>query len=193
MIRTLTASLRPTPEQAKALLNTMEAFNAACNYASMAAWESRTFRNYDLRKLCYYDVRARFGLTAQLAQHAIKKVADAYKVSKLKKAEFRPRGAVTYDARVMRLLGVSSVSMTVLHGREKIRLCVGGYHADRLHGAHVGEADLVYLPEKNRFRLHLSLKFPTRPQRRARTCSGWIWGSRTSPWTATATATPVPT
>jgi predicted transposase len=37
MIRTLTVSLRPTPEQAKALLTTMEAFNAACNYASMAA------------------------------------------------------------------------------------------------------------------------------------------------------------
>jgi len=164
MIRTLTVSLRPTPEQAKALLNTMEAFNAACNYASTVAWESRTFRHYDLRKLCYYDVRARFGLTAQLAQHAIKKVADAYKVSKLKKAEFRPRGAVTYDARVMRLLGVSSVSMTVLHGREKIRLSVGGYHADRLRGAQVGEADLVYLPEKNRFRLHLSLKLPDIPQ-----------------------------
>src|SRR5438876_7184012 len=128
MVRTLAISLRPTPEQAKALLNTMEAFNAACNFVSAIAWESRTFRHYALRKLCYYDVRARFGLTAQLAQQAIKKVADAYRVSKAKQAEFRPLGAVTYDARVMRLLGVSSVSMAVLHGREKIRLSVGGYH-----------------------------------------------------------------
>jgi putative transposase len=94
MVRVITVSLRPTPEQAKALLDTMEAFNAACNYVSGIAWESSTFRNYDLRKRCYYDVRERFRLTAQLAQHAIKKVADAYHVSKAKQAEFRPRGAV---------------------------------------------------------------------------------------------------
>jgi putative transposase len=163
MVRVITISLRPTPEQAKALRDTMEAFNAACNYVSGIAWESRTFRNYDLRKLCYYEVRARFGLPAQLAQHAIKKVADAYRVSKAKQAEFRPLGAVTYDRRVMRLEGVSNVSMTLLHGRERVRLAVGGYQADRLRGAQVGEADLVYLPEKNRFRLHLSLKFEEPP------------------------------
>jgi putative transposase len=163
MVRVITVSLRPTTEQSKVLLDTMEAFNAACNYVSRIAWESGSFRNFALRKLCYYDVRARFHLTAQLAQHAIKKVADAYRVSKAKQAEFRPHGAVTYDARVMRLLGVSNVSMTLLHGRETIRLSTGGYHADRLRGARMGEADLVYQPEKRRFRLHLSLKLPDPP------------------------------
>jgi putative transposase len=163
MVRTLTVSLRPTPEQARALLDTMEAFNAACNSVSTIAWESGTFRHYHLRKLCYYDVRARFGLTAQLAQHAIKKVADAYKVSRAKQAEFKRHGAVTYDARVLRLIGVSNVSMALLHGRETLRLSTGGYHADRLRGAQIGEADLVYQPEKQRFRLHLSLKLPDPP------------------------------
>jgi putative transposase len=160
MVRTIVISLRPTSEQAKALLDTMDAFNAACNFVSRIAWETGTFRHYALRKRCYFDVRTRFGLTAQLAQHAIKKVADAYHVSKAKQAEFKPHGAVIYDARVLRLIGVSSVSIAVLHGREKIRLSVGGYQADRLRGATIGEADLVYLSEKNRFRLHLSLKFP---------------------------------
>lgn len=163
MVRTIAISLRPTPEQAKALLETMEAFNAACNFVSGIAWESRTFRHYALRKLCYYDVRARFGLTAQLAQHAIKKVADAYKVSKAKQAQFHPRGAITYDVRVLRLIGVSNVSLAVLQGRETIRLSVGGYQAERLRGAQIGEADLVYRLEKRRFRLHLSLKFPEAP------------------------------
>lgn len=46
----------------------MEAFNAACNFVSDIAWESRTFRHFDLRRLCYYAVRSRFGLTAQLAE-----------------------------------------------------------------------------------------------------------------------------
>jgi putative transposase len=165
MVRTIAVSLRPTPEQSKALLDTMEAFNAACNFVSGFAWANGTFRNYDLRGLCYHEVRARFGLTAQLAQHAIKKVADAYRVSKARRPEFRPFGAVTYDARVLRLLGVSSVSIAVLHGRKKIALSVGRYPADRLRGAQIGEADLVYLPEKSRFRLHLSLKLPDPPVR----------------------------
>jgi putative transposase len=163
MVRTLTISLRPTAEQAKALLETIEAFNAACSYASRIAWESRTFRNYDLRKRCYYELRARFGLPAQLAQHAIKKVADAYKVSKAKPAAFRPHGAVTYDRRVMRLEGVSNVSMTLLPGREKVRLAVGRYHFERFRGATVGEADLVYLAEKHCFRLHFSLRCEAPP------------------------------
>jgi putative transposase len=163
MVRTIAVSLRPTPDQAEALLDTIDAFNAACNFVSDVAWETGTFRNYDLRKLCYYEVRARFGLTAQLAQHAIKKVADAYRVSKAKQAEFRPHGAITYDARVLRLLGVSNVSMAVRGGREKLRLSVGGYQADGLRDSTVGESDLVYLPEKRRFRLHLSVKFPDPP------------------------------
>jgi putative transposase len=163
MVRTIAVSLRPTPEQAKALLDTMETFNAACNFVSGVAWESGTFRHYALRKLCYYDVRSRFGLTAQLAQHAIKKVSDAYRVSKTTQAKFNPRGAVTYDGRVLRLMGVSSISIAVLHGRQKIALSVGGYQADRLRGAQIGEADLIYRPEKSRFRLHLSLKLPDPP------------------------------
>jgi predicted transposase len=189
MVRTIVISLRPTLEQAKALLNTMEAFNAACNFVSRIAWENRTFRNYELRKLCYSDVRARFGLTAQLAQHAIKKVADAYRVSQAKRAEFHPRGAVTYDSRVLRLLGVSSVSIAVLHRREKVALSVGGYQADRIWGARIGESDLVYLPEKKRFRLHLSLKFPDPLASDPDGFLGAIWASGTSPWTATATPT----
>jgi putative transposase len=108
-------------------------------------------------------VRDRFGLPAQLAQHAIAKVAAAYKVNRQIQAVFRPLGAVTYDCRVMRLLGVTAVAMTLLCGREKVLLSSGGYHAKRLFGARLGEADLVYQPEKKRFRLHLSLKLPDPP------------------------------
>jgi putative transposase len=161
--RTLTISLRPTPAQAAALHATMTVFNAACNYVSGVAWNERQFNNFRLRRLTYRDVREQFGLPAQLAQHAIAKVAAAYKVSKDTQAEFRPLGAVTYDVRVMRLIGVSVVSMTLLTGREKILLSTGGYHAQRLEGAALGEADLVYLPEKKRFSLHLSLKLPAPP------------------------------
>jgi putative transposase len=41
----LTAQLKllPTPEQADSLKRTLEAANAACNYISNMAWETRTF------------------------------------------------------------------------------------------------------------------------------------------------------
>jgi putative transposase len=161
--RTLTLSLRSSPEQAQALQQTMTAFNAACNFVSQVAWNEREFNVFRLRRLTYRDVRDRFALPSQLAQHAIAKVAAAYKVNRSEKATFRPLGAVTYDVRVMRLLGVSAVSMTLLSGREKVLLSTGGYHAKRLAGALLGEADLVYQPEKKRFRLHLSLKLPDPP------------------------------
>jgi IS605 OrfB family transposase len=164
MVRTLTISLRPTDEQAKALLHTMEALNAACNFVSQVAWETREFNTYRLRAKVYGEVRTRFGLPAQLAQHAVQRVTDAYKASKARRAGFRPLGAVTYDPRVMRVIGVANVSMTLRTGREKIALSTGDYHANRLRDAALGEADLVYLPEKNRFRLHLSLKIPDPPK-----------------------------
>jgi putative transposase len=163
MLRTLVVSLRPTAEQAQALLTTMEAFNAACNAVSAVAWETREFNNYHLRKLTYGAIREQFGLPAQLAQHAIAKVAHAYKVSKATRAEFRPHGAVTYDCRVFRLRGVSAVSMTLLSGRSKIALSIGGYQAQRLREAELGEVDLCYLPDKRRFRLHFSLKIDPPP------------------------------
>src|SRR5438093_1310034 len=137
--RTLTVLLRPTPKQAQALKETMTTFNAACDFVSRVAWENREFNNFRLRRLTYRDVRSRFALPSQLAQHAIAKVAAAYQVSREVQATFRPQGAVTYDCRVMRLLGVSAVSMTLLSGREKILLSTGGYHTRRLASATLGE------------------------------------------------------
>ena len=70
--------LLPTPEQAKALEATLRAVNAAACQVSCQAHEQRTFRNYDLRKHTYTQIKNEYGLAAQAAQHVIKKVADAY-------------------------------------------------------------------------------------------------------------------
>ena len=71
--------LLPTPEQADALKRTLEMANAACNFVSQKAWQSKTFKQYDLHHLCYKDVRAKFPLSAQGVVRVIAKVADAYK------------------------------------------------------------------------------------------------------------------
>src|SRR5436189_549249 len=106
----VTCAAAPTPEQAEALKRIMQAYNAACNFVSALAWEKHIFNQIALHHLTYRDIRAQFGLPSQLAVRAIAKVADAYKVSKDALAEFRPLGAITYDRRVLRLLGVSNVS-----------------------------------------------------------------------------------
>jgi len=157
-VRTITCAAAPTPEQTEALLAVMRAYNAACNFVSALAWEKRIFNQIALHHLTYRDIRAQFGLPSQLAVRVIAKVADAYKVSKAKQAMFRELGAITYDSRVLRLLGLSNVSCATLKGRITVPLNIGGYQRNRLTGATLGETDLVYTPEKNRFSFVFSVK-----------------------------------
>ena len=92
----LTAQLKlPTnPEQADALRQTLEAANAACDYMSECAWETKTFRQFDLHKLCYRTARKRFGLASQVVVRCISKVADAYKLDHHSKRAFRAHSAI---------------------------------------------------------------------------------------------------
>jgi putative transposase len=75
----LTAAIQllPTPEQANALTRTLATANAACDYISQVAWETKTFRQFPIHRLTYQAVRETFQLTAQLAVRCIRKVADA--------------------------------------------------------------------------------------------------------------------
>jgi IS605 OrfB family transposase len=109
--------LLPTPEQEQALAETLRTCNEAANWVSKVAFSRKCFRNYDLRRLSYLEIKTTFGLSAAPAQHVIKKVADAYVTlrgsiragrlgrpgtKRRDKAEsrpvtFRPGAAQTYD------------------------------------------------------------------------------------------------
>ncbi len=71
--------LLPTPQQAAALEATLDAANRAANLVAALAFQQHCFRNFDLRKHTYDQIKAEFGLAAQAAQHVIKKVCDAYR------------------------------------------------------------------------------------------------------------------
>src|SRR5437773_9689535 len=103
---TLTLKLLPTPDQAAALLATLERFNAACNAIAATAFAQQTFNAVKLQTLVYTDVRARFGLSAQMTVRAIGKVADAYKRDKSQPPTFRPHGAMIYDQRILSFKGL---------------------------------------------------------------------------------------
>ena len=80
----ITAVVRLFPDryQHAALLHTLECSNQACNRISEIAWEYRTFRQYDLHKLLYAQIRQQTGLTAQVVVRCIAKVVDAYKLDR---------------------------------------------------------------------------------------------------------------
>jgi len=140
---TLLVKLQPNPDQAQALLRTMERFNAACNAIAAVAFREGTANKIRLQKLIYADIRATFGLSAQLTVRAISKVAEAYKRDKRIQPRFRPHGAIVYDQRVLSWKGLDRVSILTLAGRQLIPVVLNGYHQARMDRIR-GQADLIY-------------------------------------------------
>lgn len=136
--------LTPTEDQYQALLKTLERVNDAANYISEQAWETHTFRQYDLHRLLYYDLRSRFNLTAQIVVRVLAKVADAYKAGRSAGRVFNRHGSIAYDKRILSWKMVGQlVSIWTLDGRLKIPFVAGERQLTLLRHL-AGEADLVY-------------------------------------------------
>lgn len=140
----LTAQIRlnPTPAQADALRRTLEAANAACDAISRAAWETNTFRQFDLHRLCYHEIRATYGLSAQVTVQCVAKVADAYKLDRKTLRAFQPLGAFAYDARILSFKA-ESVSIWTVDGRQPIPFVCGERQRTMLK-TQKGESDLLF-------------------------------------------------
>lgn len=142
------------PEQRAAMLATMRAVNAACNAAAQMAFETKTFRRFDLQRLVYGQLRAEHGLSAQAAVRAIAKVAGCFARDKKKLPIFRDLGAIAYDSRILSLKnGIASV--WTLDGRTKMPVLQGPHPVERIDH----EADLTYCDGE--FYLHVCVEVPT--------------------------------
>lgn len=88
--------LIPSPADRLAILATVRNFNIACNWASQQAFESKTWRRFDLHHLVYFAIRKEFRFNADQAKSVIAKVAQAYKLASHRNrvAAFKPLGAV---------------------------------------------------------------------------------------------------
>lgn len=138
--------LKATPEQSDALKRTMQMANAACDWLSNVAWDSRIFNRFALQKSAYHECREIFSaLSSQLTIHCCRKVADAYAIDKLTKREFRPHGAIPYDARILSLkIDKSLASIWSVDGRLSIEFACGERQRELLKGKW-GESDLCLL------------------------------------------------
>ncbi len=99
---TVCLKLQTTPDDAAALLATVERANAAAKAVSEIAWQTRTIGRFALQKVCYHDIRARFDLTAQVVIRLLAGVSDAYKLDRNRKRTFRKHGGIAYDDRILR-------------------------------------------------------------------------------------------
>jgi putative transposase len=136
--------LIPDPSAAEALEGTLRLCNEGANLASETAWRERCFRNYDLRRHVSCKLKA-LGLSAQAAQHAIKKAADAYKVDRKKVRHFRPLASQPFDDRCLSWqLGQGTVSIWTVAGRLKAIPFVCTPWQEELLASRQGESDLVY-------------------------------------------------
>lgn len=137
--------LLPTPEQAKALKQTIEQANAACNYISGQAWENKQFSRVPLHKLVYYTTREKFALSSQVVVRCISKVVDSYKLDRKSKRSFRPQGAIAYDSRISKwYVDLVEVSIWTMGGRQRIP-CVCGERQKELLQGQRGESDLALI------------------------------------------------
>lgn len=140
---TAVIKLMPTPEQRQMLFQTLERANAACNFISEQAWQTKTFGRVPIHHLTYKSAREQFELTAQMAVRCIGKVADSYKLDKKIQRAFRKHGAIAYDDRILRYeLSERRVSIWCLSGRERIAFTAGESQLHLLQFQH-GESDLV--------------------------------------------------
>ena len=152
---TLKIKLLPTDEQADLLLDTMKEANTVCNAMSDVAWEKKIFNNFKLHHETYYSCKAAFKLSSQMLIRCVAKVADAYKLDKKTKRQFRPLGSIGYDSRIMTYKPNDIVSLWAIGGRIKIPfVCHNRNYLPYIKG----EADLVY--KKGKFYLFQTVDVP---------------------------------
>nr|WP_319507138.1 transposase [uncultured Methanolobus sp.] len=149
--------LYPDEYQHKALLETMERFNEACNYVSKIAWSTHTFGKVGIQKIVYYDVRDKYHLSAQMVVRAVGKVAESYRIDKTCLHEFRKQGAIVYDQRILTFKATDEISILTLEGRERIKIKYGEYRQLDMERVR-GQADLIY--HNNTFYLMVVVDVP---------------------------------
>lgn len=174
MILTVQVRLLPTPEQSKALRETLETANAAANRLSEMAWDRKLFGRFPMHKAFYRTLRDVFPLSSQIVCLIIGKVADSYKLDKKVQREFRKLGSIAYDLRVLSFqLPASTVSIWTIGGRERIPFVCGERQRKLLEFPH-GESDLILRDRK--WYLNVTVEVPNEQEQLATDCLGVDFG-----------------
>jgi IS605 OrfB family transposase len=137
----------------------MERFNEAASFAAKVGFEAGVFSQPSIHKRAYAAIRTRFGLSAQLAVRAIGKAVECFRRDKTVCPIFQPRGAITYDERILSFKGLDKVSLWTLKGRLLLPLAYGAYQKERFDRLR-GQVDLVY--RSGKFYLYATVELPAK-------------------------------
>lgn len=158
-VLTVSCKLQVTVEQAAKLDDLLKVFAEACVYVNETVKEGLT-NELAMQSLVYNEVRARFGLSSQLAIHAIRRVAGNRKTAYLKGTPvkgFAPTSA-TYDVRTFSFREKDwTLSLTTLGKRERFSLAIGNYQRALLKGQSPKSATLVKRKDSS-FYLNIQLE-----------------------------------
>ncbi|MGY2727632.1 RNA-guided endonuclease InsQ/TnpB family protein [Thermostichus sp. OS-CIW-26] len=144
-VLTVSCKLKVSQSQAAKLDATLEAFGQALSWVNQNTPE-KVANAVKLQSLCYREIRARFGLSSNLAQQVCRRLAGARKVAQQKNRPVKAfkGGFATYDARIFSFREKDwTVSLTTVEGRERFELAIGRYQRERLAGSNPKSATLV--------------------------------------------------
>jgi IS605 OrfB family transposase len=139
----LQIQLLPSAEQRPMIMATMHRFNAAATHAARVGFDAGKFSQPSIHKMCYADLRSRFGISSQMAVRAIAKAVECFGRDKTRCPVFKPHGAMTYDERFMSFKGPAIVSLLTVEGRQLIPMVYGEYQRERLDQLK-GQCDLIF-------------------------------------------------
>lgn len=124
---------------------TLEVFAAACEWVNQNTPPELT-NKAQMQKLVYNDVRTLFGLSANLAIQALRRVCGNRKTTRPKKRNVRKFSptSVSYDARILSFRESDySLSLKLLENRVRFDLDIGNYQRGILKGTEPKSATLV--------------------------------------------------
>ncbi|MEG4318641.1 MULTISPECIES: transposase [unclassified Microcoleus] len=158
-VLTIVCKLKPTSEQAIEIEALLQAFADACNYANQTVKPSIASQT-TIQTQTYQQLRSQFKLSAKGAVRICARVGACRKTAKGKgkpvKA-FAPTSA-DYDARIFSFREPDwKISLTLLNGREHIKLDVGNYQRGKLSGRVPTSANQCKHRDE-RYYIHIQLK-----------------------------------
>jgi putative transposase len=162
---TVACKLQVSNILAKEIDETLLVFASASDWVNQNTPKKMTNKTA-MQSLVYQDVRTNFGLSANLAIQAIRRVCANRKTAKQKGRkvkEFNPT-SISYDARIFSFRENDwTISIKLLNSRQRIKLLIGNYQVGLLKDKDPKAATLVKRKNGDYY-IHITLDEPTQAE-----------------------------
>lgn len=159
-IKTVSCKIQASGPERDSLVSTVSRFTAACNDILAVSNAHNTRSKFMLQKLCYRDIKNRYGLTSNYVIRAIARVAASFGKGKYTPTEYNANSA-DLDSHLIRYIPLSeSVSIATIHGRIKVKLVLGNFQRHLLKGQNP-TSGVLCLKRSGELYVNLILELPS--------------------------------